>query len=153
MKNIVPVDVHKSGLNGLFASFWFISKSFFGGVWTRNVFALNDLHTVLPTNCLSVISAHSIPLPPLMVNPYVREWRVICPELLYALFCSTFWSFQSSRTVHCKVLDICLSRQKVIFFSRSLKELACFRLVVDLFIEGRLLCDGTNSTERSKCFL
>jgi len=43
IKNIVSVDVQESGVAGLFAIFWLISKSFFGRLWTRNIFALNGL--------------------------------------------------------------------------------------------------------------
>lgn len=42
MKIIVSVDVQESGVACSFARFWLISESFFDGVWTRNVFALND---------------------------------------------------------------------------------------------------------------
>ena len=65
------------------------------------------------------------------------------PFFQHILKLSVFWdsSLQSSRIFIEATVNIFLS---------AFEGVGLFRHVVDLFIEGRLLCDGTNScTERS----
>lgn len=92
MKIIFSVAVQE--LLACFPGFLLISKSFFGGVWTRNIFALNALPGAQYHKARwqpSFFFCFSPSLPPIfVVSPYDGEYTVTYPELLYALLFSTF---------------------------------------------------------------
>lgn len=99
----------------------------------------------------SVVSCVSTRLPrPLFF--FSCESQRINSDLSRVSLCFVFWHILTLSIFHDSSLQNSLYifiKAPVSIFLRPLKESAfSVRHVVDLFIEGGLLCDGTNSTER-----